>query len=160
MRSGCDFPLPPTTERDSQETGPENNWPRECRIFSISLLRDRVCLITIQALLPTYQEARGVVQEAAETTDEASLQEGGVLRRKLVRVVGDQGRAGERLFVCETKQHPYINCVPAQCTQCSVICGTFRATPTMDEKLLVSGIVCCRVAMAAFHYPQDRKSVV
>ena len=44
-------------------------------------------MITIQALLPTYQEARGVVQEAAETTDKASLQEGGVLWRKFIWVV-------------------------------------------------------------------------
>lgn len=35
----------------------------------------------------SYQEARGVVQQTAEAADEASLQERGVFRWKLFRVV-------------------------------------------------------------------------
>lgn len=47
-----------------------------------------------------YQEAGGVVQQTAEAADEASFQEGGVLRRELVGVVAHQaGRRRHRLSV-------------------------------------------------------------
>ena len=38
-------------------------------------------------IIYTNQEARGVIQEAAEATHKAPLQEGGVLWGKLLRVI-------------------------------------------------------------------------
>lgn len=52
-----------------------------------------------QMYLNSYQEARRVVQQAAEAADEASLQKRGVLGWKLVRVVAHQERRGRRLTI-------------------------------------------------------------
>lgn len=53
----------------------------------------------VSVVLQTYQEAGGAVQQAAEAADEASLQEGGVFRWKLLGVEAHQaGRV--RLSAC------------------------------------------------------------
>lgn len=90
---------------------------RECTLLSISpdtsVFTNTFVLLHVSAAdwyKPsgshcTYQEARGVVQQAAKPTDEAPLQEGGVFRGELLGVVGDQRGAAVRLHVCGEHTH-------------------------------------------------------
>lgn len=66
------------------------------------MLKWVVYILCVSVLLKfqSYQEAGGVVQQTAEAADEASLQEGGVLRWKLVGFVTHQaGRGRHRLAI-------------------------------------------------------------
>lgn len=73
----------------------------------------------------SYQEARGVVQQTAEAADEASLQEGGVFRWKLLRVVAQQVRGGGRqLSIC--RQEELSHSERTSVTDALHLCGSDR----------------------------------
>lgn len=69
----------------------------------------------------THQEARRVVQEAAEAAHEAPLQEGRVLRRKMLGAVGEQRGAAVCFHLCKQEQDPLSTATARQATSVTSI---------------------------------------
>lgn len=79
-----------------------SNLSEERFTSSEYLLKDNHPLTIWQ--VETHQEARGVVQEAAEAAHEVPLQEGRVLWRKMFGAVGEQRGAAVCFHLCKRSE--------------------------------------------------------